>query len=137
MVTSVAYSSLLFLLSTYHFLRRKKPGIKEPLSKRPKVSPATVPPTPGAPIPSPIHDANEVERTGNQFGAVPETIPMTEAMAKDVVQGDKRSGLFHGPKVDLVKGNSAGSLHSPEIQSLVSAYLVQSRHSKYFTRSVI
>jgi hypothetical protein len=43
-------------LNTFYLHRRKKPGVKEPLPKRAKVSPATVPPTPDAPIPSPIHD---------------------------------------------------------------------------------
>jgi hypothetical protein len=41
--------------------------------------------------------------TGNQFEAVLETNRTTKAMAKDVVQGDKTSGPFHGPKVILLR----------------------------------
>jgi hypothetical protein len=90
---------------------RKRSGVKEPLSKRAKASPATVPPTPDAPIPSPIHNDTEVERAGSQFGAMLETNTTTKASAKDVVQSDKVSGLSHGPMVDLAKGSPTSGLH--------------------------
>jgi hypothetical protein len=43
--------------------RRKKPAVKEPLPKRAKVSPAIVPLTPDAPIPSPICDDIHMKET--------------------------------------------------------------------------
>jgi hypothetical protein len=91
--------------------RRKKPGVKEPLPKRAKVSPAIVPPTPDAPIPSPIRDDIQMEENGDQFGSILETNPTTGATAKDGVQGGKASGSSRGSKVDISARSSIGSLY--------------------------
>jgi hypothetical protein len=51
-----------------------------------------------------------MEEAGDQFGSILEINPMTEATAKDVIEGDKASGLSHGPLVDMPAGSSSGSL---------------------------
>jgi hypothetical protein len=66
--------------------RRKKPVIKEPPSKQTKPSPAAIPQTPDAPIPSPARNDIDMEDAGGQFGSMREANPTTEAMANDVVQ---------------------------------------------------
>jgi hypothetical protein len=82
-------SSLLSLTKHIILHRRKKPSVKEPLPKRAKVSPATVPPILDAPIPSPIRDDTHMEEAVNQICLIPETNPSTKATAKDVIQGGK------------------------------------------------
>jgi hypothetical protein len=77
-------------------LRRKKPAVKEPPSKRTKPSPAAIPQTLDAPIPSPVRNDIDMEDAGGQFGTMPEANPMTEAMANDVVQSEKVSDSFQG-----------------------------------------
>jgi hypothetical protein len=52
-----------------------------------------------------------MEEAGDQFGSIPESKPTTEAMAKDVVEGDKAFDLSHGPLVDKPAGSSFGSLY--------------------------
>jgi hypothetical protein len=101
--------------------RRKKPGVKEPLPKHAKVSPATVPLTPDAPIPSPIRDDIHMEETGDQFGLIPETNPTTEATAKDVVQGGKASGSSHGQRWTYLR------------EVLVAACIGRSNKTKLFS----
>jgi hypothetical protein len=75
-------------------LRRKKPVVKEPSSKRTKPSPAAIPQTPDVPIPSPARTDIDMEDAGGQFDSMPEANPMTEAMANDVVQSEKASDSF-------------------------------------------
>jgi hypothetical protein len=82
---------LLLSISNHFFLRRKKPTIKEPSSKRTKPSPAAIPLTPDAPTPSVRIDI-DMEDAGGQFDPMPETNPTTEATANDVVQSKKASG---------------------------------------------
>jgi hypothetical protein len=104
---------LLFLLHcccsfTNHFLyRRKKPAVKEPPSKRAKPSPASVPPTPDVPAPSPACNNTYMEDVGGQFGPMPEANPMTEATANDVVQSNQASGSFQGHRADVSAGSSS------------------------------
>jgi hypothetical protein len=88
-------------------LRRKKPAVKEPPSKRAKPSPAAVPQTPDAPIPSPARNDIDMEDAGGQFGSMPEANPTTEAMANDVVQSEKASGSFQGHMADAAAGGSS------------------------------
>jgi hypothetical protein len=73
------------------FLRRKKPTVKEPSSKRAKPSPAAIPLTPDAPAPS-VHIDIDMEDAGGQFDPMPETNPTTEATANDVIRSEKASG---------------------------------------------
>jgi hypothetical protein len=47
-----------------------------------------------------------MEDVGGQFGPGPESNPMTEAMADDVVQSNKASGSSHGPMADVSAGSS-------------------------------
>jgi hypothetical protein len=86
--------------------KRKKPATKEPLSKHAKPSPASVPPTPDAPTPSPIHDDTHMGDVGGQFGSISEANPTTEAMTNDVVQSDKAPGSSHGHMDDVPAGSS-------------------------------
>jgi hypothetical protein len=88
-------------------LRRKKPVVKEPPSKRAKPSPATIPQTPDAPIPFPARNDIEMEDAGSQFGSMPETNPTTEAIANDVVQSKKVSVSFQGQMADDSAGGSS------------------------------
>jgi hypothetical protein len=87
-------------------LRRKKPAIKEPPTKRAKPSPAAVPPTPDVPTPSPARNDIYMEDAGGQFGSMPEANPTTEAMANDVVQSEKAYGSFQGHMADASAGGS-------------------------------
>jgi hypothetical protein len=48
-----------------------------------------------------------MEDAGGQFEPMPEANPTTEAMANDVVQSNKASGLFHGHMADASAGNSS------------------------------
>jgi hypothetical protein len=54
-----------FIVATFTtnppLLRRKKPAVKEPQFKRAKPSPATIPQTPDAPIPSPTRNNIDME----------------------------------------------------------------------------
>jgi LPXTG-motif cell wall-anchored protein len=59
-LSSLLLISLLIIL----LLRRKKPVIKEPSSKRTKPSPAAIPQTPDAPIPSPARNDIDMEDVG-------------------------------------------------------------------------
>jgi hypothetical protein len=88
-------------------LRRKKPVVKEPPSKRTKPSPAAIPQTPDALIPSPARNDIDMEDAGGQFGPVPETNPTNEATANDVVQSKKVSGSFQGQMADASAGGSS------------------------------
>jgi hypothetical protein len=88
-------------------LRRKKPVVKEPPSKRTKPFPAAIPQTPDAPIPSPARNNIDMEDTGGPFGSMLETNPTTEATANNVVQSKKVSGSFQGQMAD----DSAGAAH--------------------------
>jgi hypothetical protein len=88
-------------------LRRKKHVVKEPPSKRAKPSPAAIPQTPDAPIPSPARNDIDMEDAGGQFGSMPETNLTTEATANDVVQSKKVSGSFQGHMVDVSAGGSS------------------------------
>jgi hypothetical protein len=88
-------------------LRRKKPAVKEPPPKRTKPSPAAIPQTPDAPIPSPIHNDIDMEDAGGQFGMMPKANPMTEATANDVVQSEKASDSFQGHMADASAGGSS------------------------------
>jgi hypothetical protein len=94
--------SLLILL----LLRRKKPVVKEPPFKRTKPSPAAIPPTPDAPIPSPAYNDIDMEDAGGQFGPMPEANPMTEATANDVIQSEKSCDSFQGQMADASAGGS-------------------------------
>jgi hypothetical protein len=87
-------------------LRRKKPAVKEPPSKRAKPSPATIPQTPDAPIPSPARNDIDMEDAGGQFGSMPKANPTTEATANDVVQAEKAAGSFQGHMADASMGGS-------------------------------
>jgi hypothetical protein len=42
-----------------------------------------------------------MEEASDQFGSILEINPMTEATTKDVIEGDKASGMSHGPLVDM------------------------------------
>jgi hypothetical protein len=88
-------------------LRRKKPVVKEPPSKRTKPSPAAIPQTPDAPIPSPIRNDIDMEDASGQFGTMPEANPTTEATANDVVQSEKAFDLFQGQMADASAGGSS------------------------------
>jgi hypothetical protein len=48
-----------------------------------------------------------MEDAGGQFGLMPEANPTIEAMANDVIQSNKASGLFQGHMVDAFVGNSS------------------------------
>jgi hypothetical protein len=98
---------LLILLLISFCFRRKKPVVKEPLSKRAKPSPTAIPQTPDAPIRSLARNDIDMEDAGGQFGSTPETNPMTEAMANDVVQSKKVSGSFQGQMADDSAGGSS------------------------------
>jgi hypothetical protein len=87
-------------------LRRKKPAVKEPPSKRTKPSPAAIPQTPDAPIPSPAHNDIDMEDADGQFDSIPEANPTTEATANDVVQSEKASDSFQGQMADASAGSS-------------------------------
>jgi hypothetical protein len=87
-------------------LRRKKPTIKEPSSKRAKPFPTAIPQTPDAPIPSPAHNNIDMEDAGGQFDSMLEANPTTEAMANDVIQSEKASDSFQGQMVDASAGSS-------------------------------
>jgi hypothetical protein len=97
------YCCFLYLIT--FFLRRKKPTIKEPSSKRAKPSPAAIPLTPEAPTPSSVRIDIDMEDAGGQFDPIPETNPTTEATANDVVQSKKASGS-QGQVVDTPSGGS-------------------------------
>jgi hypothetical protein len=88
-------------------LRRKKPAVKAPPSKRAKPSPAAIPQTPNAPIPSPARNDIDMEDAGGQFGSMPEANPTTKATANDVVQSEKASGSFQGYMADDSAGGSS------------------------------
>jgi hypothetical protein len=85
-------------------LRRKKPIVKEPPSKRTNPSLAAIPQTPDAPIPSLARNDIDMEDAGGQFGSMPEANPMTEAMSNDVVQSEKASDSFQGQMTDALAG---------------------------------
>jgi hypothetical protein len=85
---------LLLSISNPPFLRRKKPTVKEPSSKRAKPSPAAVPLTPDVPTPSSARIDIDMEDVGGQFDPMPETNATTEAAANDVIQSEKASGSF-------------------------------------------
>jgi hypothetical protein len=87
-------------------LRRKKPTVKEPSSKRAKPSPAAIPQTPEAPIPSPAHNDINMEDAGDQFDSMPEANPTTKATANDVIQSEKASDSFQGQVADASAGGS-------------------------------
>jgi hypothetical protein len=76
-------------ISNHLFLRRKKPTVKELSSKRAEPSPAAIPLTPDAPIPSSTRIDIDMEDAGGQFDPMPETNPTTKATANDVVQSQK------------------------------------------------
>jgi hypothetical protein len=88
-------------------LRRKKPAIKEPPTKRAKPSPAAVLPTPDVPTPSPARNDIYMEDVGGQFGSMLEANPTTEATANDVVQSEKASCSFQGHMADASAGGSS------------------------------
>jgi hypothetical protein len=87
-------------------LRRKKPTVKEPSSKRSKPSPAAIPQTPDALIPSPARNDIDMEDAGGQFDSMPEANPTTEATANDVIQSEKASDSFQGQVADASVGGS-------------------------------
>jgi hypothetical protein len=87
------------------FLRRKKPTVKEPSSKRAKPSPAAILLTPDAPTPSSVRIDIDMEDAGGQFDPMLETNPTTEATANDVVQSKKASGS-QGQVADTPSGGS-------------------------------
>jgi hypothetical protein len=99
-----------FIVATFTtnppLLRRKKPAVNEPSSKRAKPSPAAIPQTPDTPIPSPAHNDIDMDNAGGQFDSIPEANPMTEATANDVVQSEKASNLFQGQMADASAGSS-------------------------------
>jgi hypothetical protein len=95
---------LLLSISNPPFLRRKKPTVKEPSSKRAKPSPAAVPLTPDVPTPSSARIDIDMEDVGGQFDPMPEANPTTEAAANDVVQSKKASGSFQGQVADASTG---------------------------------
>jgi hypothetical protein len=86
---------------------RKKPAVNEPLSKRAKPSPASIPPTPDVPVSSPARNDTHMEDVGGQFGLMLEANPMTEATTNDVVQSNKASGSFQGRMANASAGNSS------------------------------
>jgi hypothetical protein len=96
---------LLLFIANPLLLRRKKPTIKEPSSKRAKPSPAAIPLTPDAPAPSSVRIDIDMEDAGGQFDPMPETNPTTEATANDVVQSEKASGS-QGQVADTPSGGS-------------------------------
>jgi hypothetical protein len=96
---------LLLFIANPLLLRRKKPTIKEPSSKRAKPSPAAIPLTPDTPAPSSVRIDIDMEDAGGQFDPMPETNPMTEATANDVVQSEKDSGS-QGQVADTPSGGS-------------------------------
>jgi hypothetical protein len=87
------------------FLRRKKPTIKEPSSKRAKPSPAAIPLTPDASAPSSARIDIDMEDAGGQFDPMPEINPTTEAAANDIVQSEKALGS-QGQVADTPSGGS-------------------------------
>jgi hypothetical protein len=88
-------------------LRRKKPAVKELPSKRTKPSPAAIPQTPDAPIPSPARNDIDMEDAGGQFSTMPEANLTTEATANDVVQSEKAPNSFQGQMADASAGGSS------------------------------
>jgi hypothetical protein len=99
------FSPLLLLsISNPPLLRRKKPTVKEPSSKRAKPSPAAIPLTPDAPTPSSIRIDIDMEDAGGQFNPMPEANPMTETAANDIIQSEKASGSFQGQVADAPSG---------------------------------
>jgi hypothetical protein len=88
------------------FLRRKKPVVKEPSSKRTKPSLAAIPQTPDVPIPSPARNDIDMEDAGGQFDLMLEANLTTEATANDVIQSEKAPGLFQGQMADASAGGS-------------------------------
>jgi hypothetical protein len=101
---TISFFIVVYFIANPLFLRRKKPTAKEPPSKRAKPSPAAIPQTPDAPIPSPARNDIYMEDAAGQFGSMPEANPTTEAMANDVVQSDKASGSFQGHMADASGG---------------------------------
>jgi hypothetical protein len=97
---------LLLSISNPPFIRRKKPTVKEPSSKRAKPSPAAIPLTPNVPTPSSARSDIDMEDAGGQCDPMPEANPMTEAAANDVVQSKKASGSFQGQVADAPTGGS-------------------------------
>jgi hypothetical protein len=95
---------LLHFIANPPLLRRKKPTVKEPSSKRAKPSPAAIPLTPDAPTPSSVRIDIDMEDAGGQFDPMPEANPSTEAAANDVVQSEKASGSFQGQVADAPSG---------------------------------
>jgi hypothetical protein len=87
-------------------LRRKKPAVKESPSKQTKPSPAAIPQTPDAPIPSPARNDIDMEDAGGQFGTMLEANLTTEATANNVVQSEKAPGSFQGQMADASAGGS-------------------------------
>jgi hypothetical protein len=103
-------------------LRRKKPVVKEPPSKRTKPSPAAIPQTPDASIPSPACNDIDMKDAVGQFGSMPEANPTTEATANDVVQSEKVSDSFQGRMADaLVGGSSFWKQKQLEIVNLITS----------------
>jgi hypothetical protein len=96
---------LLLFIANPLLLRRKKPAIKEPSSKRAKPSPAAIPFTPDTPAPSSVRIDIDMEDAGGQLDPMPETNPTTEATANDVVQSKKASGS-QGQVADTPSGGS-------------------------------
>jgi hypothetical protein len=95
---------LLLFISNPPLLRRKKPTVKEPSSKRAKPSPVAIPLTPDIPTPSSVRIDIDMEDAGGQFDPTPEANPTTEAAANDVVLSEKASGLFQGQVADVPTG---------------------------------
>jgi hypothetical protein len=88
-------------------LRRKKPAVKEPPTKRAKPFPAAVLLTLDVPTPFPTRNDIYMQDAGGQFGSMPEANPTTEATANDVVQSEKASGSFQGHMADASAGGSS------------------------------
>jgi hypothetical protein len=106
---------------TSFFFRRKKPTVKEPLSKRAKPSPAAIPLTPDAPTPSSVRIDIDMEDVGGQYDPTPEANPTTEATANDVVQSEKASGS-PGPVADAPsRGSSYWRKKQLEVVNLISS----------------
>jgi hypothetical protein len=55
---------VVYFIANPLLLRRKKPVVKEPPSNRAKPSPAAIPQTPDAPIPSPARNYIDMEDAG-------------------------------------------------------------------------
>jgi hypothetical protein len=70
-------------------------------------SPASVPPPPNVPAPSPARNDTYMEDVGGQFEPMPEANLTTEATANDVVQSNKASGSFQGHMADASAGNNS------------------------------